>query len=122
MKKLFLLALSLCLGLLCIAATLKHNSGGATYQRGKINSLSFQIEYPNGQTKQVSLTSEQMKELGGIYFNDALIKSDEITQWNVSATDWKLNPTMMLINVGIDNSLRSTPYCRWKWHVVNGDY
>jgi len=110
----YLMILATCV----VVLLLNQNSQAQTYERGKVIGITFQIKYPNEKVKTVSLTKEQMKDLVGITLDDDMVKTEDLSQWNVSRADWKENPTMLLHHQNLHGVKRpSTPYCRWKWHL-----
>ncbi|EHZ7360244.1 hypothetical protein QX220_21975 [Vibrio vulnificus] len=78
--------------------------------RGKINKITFEIEYPDG-SKKVAVLEKELGDLSAIVFGESQVKEHSRSEWGDSK-NWKDNPTMLLI----DNEGRSNPYCRWKHH------
>ncbi len=85
-------------------------------ERGIVKKITFEIEYPDGSTKE-SILKDEAKNLSAIILSDEMVLEKDISSWKVSH-DWKDNPTMLLVY----KDGRSTPHCRWKWHLEHGDW
>lgn len=85
----------------------------STNKRGVVKKISFEIEYPDGSTKTSVLEEKELDNLAAIVLSEEAKVGKAELQWNKSA-EWKENPTMFLIS----RDLKSTPYCRWKWHLA----
>lgn len=85
--------------------------------RGKIKDIVFMVEYPNGETKLVKLGEEAVSTLHSITFASDVTDRSALDEMGVS-DDWQDNASMILT----DTSMKSTPYCRWKWHLKHGDW
>ena len=82
-------------------------------QRGIVKKITFEIEYPDGSIK-TSVLDKELDNVAAIVLSEEVELGKTSLQWNESK-EWKENPTMFLIS----QDLRSTPYCRWKWHLAH---
>lgn len=99
-----------------------NESYAQSFERGIIKSITFEIEYPNGETKTVELPTNLMQNLGSLTIDESMVSPQDMSEWNMSSTDWMQNPAMILHYPSEGgNPPYSTPYCRWKWHVANPD-
>lgn len=80
---------------------------------GGVKEITFDIEYPDGSTK-TSVLEKELDDVAAIILSESAELGKDKLQWNVS-DDWKENPTLFLIS----KKNKSTPYCRWKWHLAH---
>lgn len=66
----------------------------ATYERGTVTKISFEITYPDGSTKTSDV--DDPSNVKKIVFSDDDVADGDVETFNVSTDDWKQNPSMML--------------------------
>ncbi len=81
-----------------------------TYSRGIVKSIKVEIEYPNGFKKETTLVPKQ--EFRALIFSDSLMDADMKKAFNVSKTDWKLNPTMVIVDGDTMGTTCEFPQCQ----------
>jgi hypothetical protein len=79
------------------------------HQRGKVVKATFEIEYPDGSTKVSEIDNPQ--DVGYIAFDEAHIRENDRGRYNVSESDWKENPAMMIYARGADVAELGIPFC-----------
>jgi hypothetical protein len=63
-------------------------------QRGKVVGITFAIEYPDGSRKVTEV--ENPEDVKSIAFDQESIAPGDEGRFNVSETDWKQNPSMII--------------------------
>jgi hypothetical protein len=66
----------------------------AEFKRGSVVRVTVEIEYPDGSRKVADLP--EPGSLSTIVLDPAQVPADDQPRFNVSETDWKQNPSMML--------------------------
>ncbi|MCF4015835.1 hypothetical protein L1S24_01570 [Clostridium sporogenes] len=69
------------------------SSFDSPYQRGKVRTIIFEVEYPDGSIRVARMNNA--RNVSHIIFNDRFIPSQDISLFNVSRENWSLNPTML---------------------------
>lgn len=75
------------------------------FDRGKVKSITVEIEYPDGSRK--TETVDDPDKVLAIAFAEDQVAPEDLSQFNVSEDDWKQNPAMILIYEGPE----SIPFC-----------
>jgi len=65
-------------------------------QRGKVTQVVFSIEYPDGSTK--TSTYVPQAELRAVLLDQAYMTDEMKGLFEVSATDWRKNPAMIIVD------------------------
>jgi hypothetical protein len=80
----------------------------STYQRGVVKRVTFEIEYPDGSSKTAEL--EDSEGLVLIAFDESHVEAEDLPSFNVSDTEWKQNPAMVVYKRGaISAEAAATP-------------
>jgi hypothetical protein len=64
------------------------------FQRGAVVKATFEIEYPDGSRKVTELDNPQ--DVGSVVFDAASVPAGDEGLFNVSESDWKQNPSMII--------------------------
>lgn len=80
----------------------------STFQRGVVKRIAVEIEYPDGSTKSTEI--ENPEQVSAIAFSEATIQDTDLGAYNVSESDWKENPAMMVYS-NSSVSQRPLPFC-----------
>lgn len=71
------------------------------FQRGIVKKIIFEIEYPDGSRKEAELTDAET--IVFIALADEHVSLDDTGLFNVSESDWKENPAMIVHRVDPEN-------------------
>jgi hypothetical protein len=80
-------------------------------QRGIVRKIIFEIEYPNGERKTAEF--DNAGDVSHIAFRENSIASEDADAFNVSGSDWKQNPAMMIyrVNPETESDELGIPFC-----------
>jgi len=85
-------------------------SNHMSYMRGSVKSVTFEIEYPNGFKKSLTLSSSN--DLKAILLSDELMNEHMKNMFNVSEDDWQKNPAMVIVDGSGTRSTCEFPQCQ----------
>ncbi|MFF9914767.1 hypothetical protein [Streptomyces sp. NPDC013457] len=64
------------------------------FERGAVRRATFEVEYPDGTVKVAEIDRPQ--DVASILFDAGHIPEEDADTFNVSGTDWKQNPAMLV--------------------------
>jgi hypothetical protein len=81
------------------------------FQRGIATRITFEIEYPDGSTKTAHV--EDASNVSSISFDASSLAERDLPTFNVSESDWKQNPAMIInMRGGADEVIPGQiPFC-----------
>ena len=77
------------------------------FLRGTVVKLTFEIEYPDGSRKVAELDSPE--KVSSIAFDSTSVSAGDAELFNVSESDWKQNPSMIVYPKA--GEAESIPFC-----------
>jgi hypothetical protein len=80
-----------------------------TFQRGTVKKATFHIEYPDGSTKTLDLN-----DLAGVHtisIGDSALQAEHADLLNVSETEWRQNPALLVHKRDAAGMVELIPFC-----------
>lgn len=79
------------------------------FQRGTLVKATFEIEYPDGSRKTAEL--DVPKDVGSIILDSELVPAGDEGLFDVSESDWKQNPSMIIYPKTGTSRVEGYPFC-----------
>jgi len=83
----------------------------SNFSRGVVKKVTFEIEYPDGSRTVKDLGKPE--DVGLIIFDESSLAADDTGLFNVSESDWKQNPSMIVFprSQGRSADTEGIPFC-----------